>query len=85
MAISDLLAEAGLLMLIGMIVVFVFLTILIFATTLLSKFAGTPVTASLPNGDKASSSVDNNSSIKASAPVVAAISAAIKTYKQNNK
>lgn len=85
MAISELLAEAGLLMLIGMIVVFVFLTILIFATTLLSKFAGTPATAPLSSDNKESSSSENNTSIKASAPVVAAISAAIQTYKQNNK
>lgn len=83
MAISDLLAEAGLLMLIGMIVVFVFLTLLIFATTMLSKLAGSDTDPSASTTHNGVSGDD--SSLNAPAPVIAAITAAIHSYKQNKK
>ena len=79
MPISELLLEAGLLMLVGMAVVFVFLTLLIFATKLLSKFAGQEeLPQTLPahptSGEQA---VPEH--------VVAAISAAVHQYKKNQK
>lgn len=81
MAVSDLLYEAGLLMLVGMIVVFIFLSILIFATKGLSKFAASiapPAVA--PSRDPKSSS---SQSPDLDGPVVAAITAAVKQYKKN--
>lgn len=79
MPISDLLAEAGILMLVGMVVVFVFLTLLIFATKLLSKLAGEEeVAPSLP-------STPTNGNQAVPEQVVAAISAAVHQYKKNQK
>jgi len=83
MNITELLLEAGTLMLVGMAVVFVFLTILIFATKGLTKFAQAfpePET-SLPAPKK---------TVKPASPandqqVVAAISAAVQQYRNKNK
>ena len=75
MSVSELLYEAAILMVVGMVVVFIFLTLLIFATKLLSKFAGQE---EAPVNNPVQPSNLN-------APVIAAISAAIHQYKQNNK
>ncbi|GAB2990485.1 OadG family protein [Psychrosphaera aestuarii] len=79
MSVSELLYEAAILMLVGMVVVFVFLTLLIFATKLLSKFA-VGDTSNLKAPDSAP-----RTKLNAPEPVIAAISAAIYQYKQNKK
>ena len=79
MNISALLVEAGLLMAIGMVVVFLFLSLLIFAINLLAKFA-----EAFPDKETSSPAPvapKNNSNNKVSPQVVAAIGAAIKNYK----
>lgn len=82
MNISALLVEAGLLMLVGMVVVFLFLSMLIIAIKLLAKFAEAypdpaPITPKAPT--------ISNQSTQDSPQVIAAISAAIKQYKSRNK
>lgn len=77
MSVSELLYEAAILMVVGMVVVFIFLTLLIFATKLLSKFAG--------QEDAPVNNPVQPSNLNAPEPVIAAISAAIHQYKQNNK
>lgn len=82
--ISDLLAEAGLLMLVGMAVVFVFLTMLIYATKLLTKIAEAfpePAATTPTNINKKSIS----SSDQTSPQVIAAIGAAIAQHRKKNQ
>lgn len=82
MNISELLAEAGILMLVGMLVVFIFLSVLILAIKLLAKFAESypdPVTAKR-NPIKPTTDASKNSP-----QVIAAITAAVKQYKARNK
>jgi oxaloacetate decarboxylase gamma subunit len=78
--IGSALIDAGNLMLIGMVTVFAFLTVLVVVVHLLSKFA-----PALEEPKPSISKVGHgpiNSAV--SAPVVAAISAAIHQYKQNS-
>ncbi|NVK24662.1 MAG: OadG family protein [Gammaproteobacteria bacterium] len=83
MNISALLAEAGLLMLVGMVVVFLFLSLLILAINLLAKFAEAfPDKVVTPAARPISSSTNSN---QVSPQVVAAVGAAIKQYKSRNK
>ncbi len=81
MNVSELLAEAGILMLVGMVVVFLFLSMLIIAIKLLTKFAEAypdPVpTAKAP--------IKPINSTQTSPQVIAAITAAVKQYKARNK
>ena len=82
MNISALLAEAGLLMFAGMVVVFLFLSLLILAIKILAKFA-----EAFP--DKVSTAArpisPSQNSNQVSPQVVAAVGAAIKQYKSRNK
>ncbi len=81
-AVSSLLMEAGSLMLIGMLFVFTFLGLLIVGVRLITiccnAFPSVEVESIVPNPRaSASPNVDNK--------VVAAITAAIHTHRQNNK
>lgn len=83
MNVSSLLAEAGTLMGVGMLVVFVFLTILIGAIHLLTKFAEAFPDKPVPQPKKMTSNIKNSN--QTSPQIVAAISAAVKQYKTRNK
>ncbi|MBU2881070.1 OadG family protein [Psychrosphaera sp. B3R10] len=82
MNVTELLVEAGILMVVGMSVVFVFLTILIFATKGLTSFVQSfpePETSTpAPRRNTHSATGDT------SQQVVAAISAAIKQHRKKN-
>ena len=81
MNVSELLAEAGVLMLVGMVVVFLFLSMLIVAIKLLTKFA-----EAYPDPIKPTrNDIKPTSSSKTSPQVIAAITAAVKQYKARNK
>lgn len=80
--ISDLLLEAGMLMLVGMVVVFTFLTMLIFAIKLLAKFAEAYPDNITQTPVRITPSTNSN---QTSPQLVAAISAAVKQYKARNK
>jgi oxaloacetate decarboxylase gamma subunit len=84
MNVSHLLAEAGILMGVGMGVVFVFLTFLIYATKLLTSIA-----QSFPEKKAAAPTqikpISSGGTSKANEQVVAAISAAISQYRKKNK
>jgi len=85
MNVSELLVEAGILMLVGMAVVFVFLTILIFATKTLTKFA-----LAFPEPEQAAPAKPVIKPIHSengapSPQIIAAISAAVKQYRNKNK
>lgn len=76
MEISELLLEAAVLMITGMVVVFVFLTLLIFTikgmSSLLIRFQGSVVDTPLTN----------SSQIKPPSSHIAAIAAAVKQYRE---
>ncbi|MER2490421.1 oxaloacetate decarboxylase subunit gamma [Catenovulum sediminis] len=81
---SSLLIEAANLLLVGMVVVFMFLGILIFLIKLMSKLVGSdapaPASVNIPN--RPTSRKSNSTQDK---KVVAAISAAVHQYRQDNK
>lgn len=82
MNVTELLVEAGILMIAGMVVVFVFLTILIFATKGLTRFAQIfpePAPSTPAPRKKTHSAKGENSK-----QVVAAISAAVQQYRKKN-
>ncbi|MBQ4840072.1 MULTISPECIES: OadG family protein [Pseudoalteromonas] len=81
MEISELLAQAANLMLTGMVGVFLFLSILIFAVKALSKFAATGQELEQPNVKKPSA---KPTSTGVPAAHIAAISAAVSQFRQNN-
>jgi len=81
MNVSELLAEAGVLMLVGMLVVFLFLSMLIVAIKLLTKFAEAYPDPIKPTRNE----IKPISSSKTSPQVIAAITAAVKQYKARNK
>jgi oxaloacetate decarboxylase gamma subunit len=81
MNVSELLAEAGILMLVGMVVVFLFLSMLIVAIKLLTKFAEAYPDPIKPTRNE----IKPISSSKTSPQVIAAITAAVKQYKARNK
>ncbi|GHB66777.1 putative oxaloacetate decarboxylase gamma chain [Psychrosphaera saromensis] len=81
MNVSELLAEAGILMLVGMVVVFLFLSMLIVAIKLLTKFAEAYPDPIKPKRNE----IKPISSSKTSPQVIAAITAAVKQYKARNK
>jgi oxaloacetate decarboxylase gamma subunit len=81
MNVSELLAEAGILMLVGMVVVFLFLSMLIVAIKLLTKFAEAYPDPIKPTRNE----IKPISSSKISPQVIAAITAAVKQYKARNK
>lgn len=81
MNVSALLAEAGLLMVVGMAVVFLFLSLLIGAIKVLTAFAEKYPDPVVAQRGTAKVSIPNQTSPQ----VIAAISAAIKQYKSNNK
>ena len=78
MNITELLAEAGMLMLAGMVVVFLFLSLLIIAINLLAKFAEAFPDKVTPTSAPKTPSTNSK---QVSPQVVAAIGAAIKQYK----
>ncbi|MBU2919111.1 MAG: oxaloacetate decarboxylase gamma subunit [Psychrosphaera sp.] len=81
MNVSELLAEAGILMAVGMLVVFLFLSVLIVAIKLLTKFA-----EAYPDPVKLTRTPINPiNSNKTSPQVIAAITAAVKQHKARNK
>ncbi|KID54752.1 oxaloacetate decarboxylase [Pseudoalteromonas luteoviolacea] len=80
MEISELLAQAANLMLTGMIGVFLFLSILIFAVKGLSKLAATEQEPQQPANKKSSKAVSTG----VPPAHVAAISAAVSQFRQNN-
>lgn len=82
MNISALLAEAGVLMFAGMVVVFLFLSLLIIAINLLAKFAEAYPDKVTTSPRPISPSTNSN---QVSPQVVAAVGAAIKQYKSRNK
>ena len=82
MNVSELLAEAGILMLVGMLVVFLFLSMLIVAIKLLTKFAEAYPDPIKPTRNEIKKPI---SSSKTSPQVIAAITAAVKQYKVRNK
>lgn len=79
--IASTLLEAGSLMIIGMVTVFVFLSILVFVVQLMAKFAP-PIEAPKP-AVAAQSTLPKEQA--ASAPVLAAISAAVHQYRKNSQ
>lgn len=82
MNVTETLVEAGVLMFIGMVVVFAFLTMLIFATKLLTKIA-----LALPEQETATPAprkIAPTVSGQPSPQVVAAIGAAVKQYRKKN-
>ena len=83
MNVADLLLEAGVLMIVGMMVVFVFLTMLIFATKALTRFA-----LAYPEPDVAppvTLAPTLTATDEPSKQVIAAIGAAITQYRNKNK
>ena len=81
MNVSELLAEAGILMLVGMVVVFLFLSLLIVAIKLLTKFAET-----YPDPIKPTKNETKTTNFSKTSPqVIAAITAAVKQYKERNQ
>lgn len=76
MQVSELLLEAAVLMVTGMIVVFVFLTLLIFTikgmSSLLLRF----------NGEEADNALINSPQVQPPSSHVAAIAAAVKQYRE---
>lgn len=82
MNVTELLMEAGILMIVGMAVVFVFLTILIFATRGLTAFANAfpEPESSTPAPRRPTKSAKSDNSQQ----VVAAISAAVQQYRKKN-
>ncbi len=86
-SVSSQLAEAGTLMLAGMVFVFAFLSMLIGAITLIAKFceafpgAPEPATAPRANAKRPASSPDKP---QQDAKVIAAISAAIHMHRKSN-
>jgi len=83
MNVTDLLMEAGVLMLVGMAVVFVFLTMLIFATKALTRFS-----LAYPDSEPTTPATISPTHANADEPskqVIAAISAAVTQYRNKNK
>ena len=81
MNVSELLVEAGILMAVGMLVVFLFLSLLIVAIKLLTKFA-----EAYPDPVKLTrNQINPINSNKTSPQVIAAITAAVKQHKARNK
>jgi oxaloacetate decarboxylase gamma subunit len=81
MNVAELLAEAGVLMLVGMVVVFLFLSLLIVAIKLLTKFAEAYPDPIKPTRNE----IKTTNFSKTSPQVIAAITAAVKQYKERNQ